>query len=355
MPNLNQSFKLGTSLGPAGTLVADEQTGIMGTFGTPPPMVPVTITVNNGTTHAYHYGIAQHPKLTANILGVLLHETLTARRQFPPQFTAHITGEATFTDPAGAHPRRIKLKNLGVSDNFDPAMTLLPIAVLVDNPFENLQMTALTIDAAVEPRNTGGTIRAITVDRLIAAPGDQLNIVVEIERFQKITTRVPVSLKIPDDAEDGEYELMVGSAAMALMQEADYAPQRFDPTDIKGLEKAVERITNYSADHVYVRLKMGVSGASLAGIEKRGLPASRVAMYASSRRTDASPVYDVVTMQADAGVVLDNGGQSFNLRVDRKANQRYFSKKSRDEGPTGAPRRTLLDRPSDSRPSEPQE
>jgi hypothetical protein len=362
MPNLNQSFKLGTSLGPAGTLIADEQTGIMGTLGAPPPQIPITITVNNGSTHQYHFNLTHHPKITAIVLQSLLQETLTARRQFPAQFTARITGEANFTDPAGGggtSPRRIKLRNLGVTDNFDPSMTLLPVAVLVDNPFENLRLTSLSITADVEPRNQGGIIRAVTVDRLIAAPGDQIHIVADVERFQKITTRVPITLKIPADARDGDYELMVGSASMALMQEADYAPQRFDPTNIKGLEKAVERITDYAADHVYARLVMGVTGAALDGIEKHDLPASRVAMYASSRRTDTSPVYNVITTQADAGVVLDNGGQSFNLRIDRHADERYFSSKSnRDQGASGMggpPRKSLFDRPSESRPSEPQE
>src|SRR5699024_5755357 len=98
------------------------------------------------------------------------------------------------------------------------------------------------------------------------------------------------------------------------------------------LEKAVERITDYNADHVYARLVMSITGAAVAGIEKNDLPASRVALYASSRRTDANPVYNVITTTADAGVILDNGGQSFSIRVDRHANDRYFSPKSGDQG-----------------------
>jgi hypothetical protein len=358
MPNLNQSFKMGTSLGPAGTLIADEQTGIMGTLGAPPPQIPITSTVNNGSTHRYHFNLTHHPKLTPIIHQSHLQETLTARQQFPAQFTAHITGEATFSDPAGINPHRVKLKNLGVTDDFDPSMTLLPIAVLVDNPFENLRLANLEITADVEPRNKGGVIRAVTVDRLIAAPGDELHIVAEVERFQKITSRVPITLKIPNDVRDGDYQLMVGSASMALMQEADYAPQHFDPTDIKGLEKAVNRITAYAPDHVYARLVLGVTGAALAGIEKHDLPQSRVAIYASARRTDTSPVYNTVTVQADAGVVLDNGGQTFTFHIDRHANDRYFSPKAdhdQSASPGGPPRKTIFDRPSESRPSEPEE
>jgi hypothetical protein len=357
MPNVAQSFKLGTSLAPAGTLVMDEQAGILGTLGEPPPQVPVTVNIKNAdATRTYRYHLSQHPRLTATLLETLLHETLVARRQFPPHFTARITGTASFTNPDGSNPRQIPLQNLGVTEAFDPSVTLLPVAVLVDNPFLNLHLTSLTIDAAIEPRDNGGVIRSVTVDRLTAAPGDELHIVAEIERFQKITTRLPITFKIPADADEGEYELMVGPAAMALMQEADYAPHRFEPTDIKGLEKAVERVISYSPDQIYTRLIMGISGAALAGVEKSDLPPSRLALYASSRRTDASPVVSVVTQKTPAGAVINTGGQSFNLRITRKANDRYFSSKDPGgDGPAGPRRKSLLDREPETRPQKKQE
>src|SRR5262249_45361933 len=161
---------------------------------------------------------------------------------------------------------------------------------LVDNPFENLRLTGLTLDATIEHANRGGRIVSVNVDRLTVAPGDEIHAMVEVEPFQKEHVRVPLTIKVPADAAEGDCELGIGTASMAISQESDYAPQHFDPQDIAGLETAIEHITGYQAEKIYGTLVMNISGAAVAGQEKSDLPASRMALYASSKRTDASPV-----------------------------------------------------------------
>ncbi|MGN6367801.1 MAG: SpoIVB peptidase S55 domain-containing protein [Phycisphaerae bacterium] len=351
MPNVSQSFKMGTSMGMDGTLVTDEQTGIVGVRGKAPALVPVVFNVKNddGLLHkTYHYELAPHPRLTPEMLGAILNETLVAQRTLPQQFTARITGSFEFEGSGGE--TAIRINNLGASATFNPALTLLPVAVLADNPFENLQLKGVTLNATIENKDRSGTLASVNVDRLTAAPGDEITAVANVEPFQEGMKQVVLRVKIPEDAPDGDYQLGVGSSAFALMQEASYAPQHFDPQNIRALITAVENIVSYKPDHLYATLQMNVSGAAVAGRELKDLPASRIALYSSDRRTDATPMISVVRTEGDAGCVIADGGQVFVVHVDRDADRRYFERK-RGGGGLGMRRRGARLGSANSRPA----
>ncbi len=327
VPNVNVSFKMGTSIATTGSLVTDEQTGIVGVEGKSsiPPTVPITFAVKHadGTVdNTFHYQLSPHPHLTPELLTAIVGESLMSHRALPNEYTAHLTGELRFHSSAG--PRTIKLDSLGTNESFNPEIALLPVAMLSDNPFENLKLTGVSLEATVEGKSRSGEIMSVTLDRLSAEPGDTLTAMVEIKPFQKAAMSVPMTIKIPEGTADGDYELSVGSAAMALVEEAGYAPQRFDPRDIAGLERAIQHLLDYRHDRLYATLVLNISGAAVGGHEHGGLPGSRLALFASERRNDATPVFDVVQSEMTVGQVIADGGQTFTVHVDRHADERYF-------------------------------
>ena len=338
MPNVSQSFKMGTSMVTDGTLVTDEQTGIVGLRGKGPPLVPIVFSVKNTDgllSKTYHYQLAPHPHLTPEMLGAILNETLVAQRTLPQQFTARITGNFIFSNAGGE--TAVPINNLGASATFNPMTTLLPVAVLVDNPFEDLQLKEITLNATIDNRDRSGDLQSVNVDRLTVAPGDEITAIANVTPFQEGTKQIPLTIKVPEDAPDGDYQLGVGSSAFALMQEVSYAPQRFDPQNIHGLVEAVQNILSYKTDHLYATLQMNVSGAAVAGRELKDLPASRIALYASDRRTDSTPMVSVVRSEVETGCVISEGGQIFAIHVDRDADRRYFEPKRPGNG--AGPRR----------------
>ncbi len=112
---------------------------------------------------------------------------------------------------------------------------------------------------------------------------------------------------------------------MALMQEAEYFPQRFSPDDAKSLAAAVAHILSYRQDRLYARLVTDIRGAAQGTYELKNLPPSRVAMYASERRTDTGPVYGSVETSVPGGGVYDAGGSTFRITVDRNAGKRFHN------------------------------
>ncbi len=343
MPNLNISFKMGTSLATTGSLVTDEETGIVGIQGPAPATVPVTFTVKHtdGTVNnTYHYQLVPTPKMMPELLTAIVSESLIAHRALPREYTARMKGELHFTSSAG--PVTVHLDSLGTTQSFNPNIAILPVALLADNPYEDLRLKQVTLEATVENDNRSGEITSVTVNRSSAAPGDDVRAVVRVQPYHLAPVDVPLTVHIPLDATDGEYQLTVGSSAMALEEETAYAPQRFDPQNVASLIKAVQHILDYRPEHLYATLVMNVSGAAVAGHEYHHLPASRLAIYASDRRNDVLPVFEVAKAEVDAGSVIAGGGQTFTLIVDRQANRRYYEPKNNPNAissdQNGAPR-----------------
>ncbi len=327
LPNLSVSFKMGTSIASTGTLVTDEQTGIVGVQGKAPPTVPITFVVKHadGTVdNTFHYQLTPHPHLTPELLTAIVSESLISHRSLPHEFTAHLTGKLAFASDGRDEPRIITLDAVGATQSFNPAIAILPVAMLSDNPFENLKLSSVTLEATVENTNRSAEITSVTLDRTTAAPGDELSALVHVTPFRQLPTTLPVTLRIPDDTPDGDYQFSVGSSAMALGEEAGYAPQRFDPQDIAGLAKAIQHLLDYKTDHLYATLVMNISGATIGGHEHPNLPASRLALYASERRNDTTPIFNVVRTETAAGYIFGDGGQTFTIHVNRNADRRYF-------------------------------
>jgi len=326
MPSLVQSFKVGTSYQAQGSLTTDEQTGIVGTIGAKVDTVPIVIRVKNSdglVNKEYHYQMAQNRRLTPEILGAALTESLTAQRALPKEFTAKLTGLVKFAPPASGADPELKLENLGTSASFNLAETLLPVALLADNPFENLKLTSVQLEAVIEGVDRSAEIKSAAINKQVVAPGETVIVTVELARYQKTTRTMELNVKVPADAAEGDYQLAVGSADMLLSQEAEVFPQRFMPVNIKTLVDDVQHIMSYRHDKVYARLVMDIQGAAMGGREMKNLPASRVAMYASEKRTDATPLFEAITESADADAVVDGGGQTFVITVDKQAGKRF--------------------------------
>jgi hypothetical protein len=329
LPNLNISFKMGTSLATVGTLVTDEETGIVGVQGKAPPTVPVTFAVkysDGAVDSTYHYQLVPAPRMLPELLTAIVSDSLIAHRALPREFTARIKGELQFTSAAG--PVTVHLDTVATTQTFNPNIAMLPVVVLADNPFEDLRLKQVAIETTVDNDNRSGEITSVTVNRSTAAPGDEIQAVVTVTPYHGPAVQVPISLHVPVDAKDGDYQLSVGSSAMALEEETAYAPQHFDPQNVEALAKAVQHILDFRPEHLYATLVMNVSGATVGGHEHANLPGSRLALYASDRRNDTTPLFEVAKAEVDAGSVIADGGQTFSLTVDRHADRRYYEPKT---------------------------
>jgi hypothetical protein len=338
LPTRTISFKMGTSYKTLGTLVMDEQTGIVGNVGGAASYSQVEMSVNSPDglqQRTYHYQLVNHPRYTPNILLAAVIESIDSQQKLGTEFTANLTGEAEFTDGTtiplnmSATNKTIQADPTSGAEGALAAQTVLPVAMLVDNPFLDLTLKRVKITAAVDQRDTAGSIKNVVLQKQVVAPGDTIVATAEIERFHQTNAHVTVKLKVPDDTDDGTYELAVGPSDLVLGQELHYFPQRFDPQNIKQLAEDVRHIVSYQRDRVYARLILDLNGISTNGHELRDLPVTRMMMYASEKRTDADPLFNSVSANVSAGGILKGGGQLFQITVNKHADDLFYDLETR--------------------------
>ena len=147
----------------------------------------------------------------------------------PKDFTTRITGQAKFDGAT------VKLDMLSTNDNFNPSEPVLPVAMLMDNPWQSLQPKSIDLDAKIEFKNRSAQIKTISLNQTIVAPGQDLVATVELQPWNQESRKVELRLTVPKDTPDGDYELAVGSSEAQLEQDTQYFPQRFQPSDVQDL------------------------------------------------------------------------------------------------------------------------
>jgi hypothetical protein len=324
MPTLQQSFKMGASFAPAGSLVTDEQTGIVGKIGLQPRYVPVEIGVHSADglqNHVFHFQLAVHPKYTPEILMTAVMEALTAQQKFPKEFTTRFTGTAEFDGAS------VPLDTVATNDTFSPDEALLPVGMLLDNPWKSLPLKSVKLDADIDLANHSIQIKSVSLDQTTVAPGQEITATVQLQPWHQAERKVELRIKIPQDTPDGDYPLAVGSTDLILSQETDAFPQRFAPESIGQLIHDVHHILEYRPDHIYAMLLLEAQGVAQSGREFQYLPRTRVAMFATDKRGEAQPVFNTSNASVPADGVVLSGGENFSITVDKDAGKRFFSNK----------------------------
>ena len=222
--------------------------------------------------------------------------------------------------PEGREP--IVHDNLAVSPNGDivvEAVVRHVVGMVVDNPFENLNVESVEIEAAVERGRRMAEIEVARVLKNAVRPGGTVPVELRIRPWREEPRWIIVNVAVPDDYPDGTYDLVLCDGEEALRQEQRESPARFRSVDLNSLLELVG--TYRRRDQLYVRLKRPGAGIAVGREELPNLPPSMRTVLAASARQKVTPVTEsLVTTRPMAWVLL--GGQQVQITVDRQAPER---------------------------------
>ncbi len=323
LPDLKSSFKIGTTYHVKGALLTDEMTGIVGGLGLKPLRVPVEIEVRNHTgtlNRNFHYTLYPSPHTTPEMLTAALAASLTAQRKLPHNYTVHLSGKIAFGHTV------LRLDQRDDTGNFDPKATMLPVAMLTDNPFQDRHLKSIKIKVNVDSADHGAQITNVSLRRSHVAPGDMLKAFVTLKPYDGKSRSVEMKVRIPVNTADGQYQLFIGSATQALGEDAMLFPDRFSPHNGHELLAAVRRILGYKNNRLYLRLLLAPHGTASSSVELPNLPMTRVAMVAANASSDTVPLFNSVAKSVPAHAVIEGGGQNFTITVARHADNRFVPK-----------------------------
>jgi hypothetical protein len=313
--SVNNSFKLSSAGQMVGAISQDRATGIYGTLGRAPKMIPVKINLHTSRNHSetYTYEVANDKFLTPILLNMTIFSTIGSTERALGDATISLRGKI---DVAGQQPIRIERRFSSMSAGSQAAASVaVPMAALLSSGFDNVDIGQITLDITSTDERMSGTLDRIALDRTEVGRGETVEVqaYVRTDSGKQFVQRIPVT--IPADVPRGPLVLFVGDGG-ALQQAS--AAQNFVPKDLTQLVGAINKIKKN--DRLYVKLFRVTSGAVIGTDEMPNLPPSFVATLNSDRTsggftpTALSPVSE--TELPPAEFVIE-GQQLISINVVR--------------------------------------
>ncbi|HXD30073.1 MAG TPA: SpoIVB peptidase S55 domain-containing protein [Pyrinomonadaceae bacterium] len=300
IPNVNNSFKLAVPGHMVGTISQDRSTGIFGSLGVAPKMIPVKITLHTSRdrTETFSYEVANDSFLTPLLLNITLFNTITSSERMLGESTITIKGQI---DVKGQEPVAIERRfSAGNSAMMASASVAAPISSLLGSGFDDVELSGITLDVTSSDTKYAGALERISLDRTEVRRGEKVEIqaYVRTESGKQFVQRIPI--QIPADLPAGQLLIFVGDGG--ALQEGS-ASKAFVPRDLGQLVDAINRLRK--SDRLYVKLFRITPGAVIGTAELPNLPPSMVATLNSDRTsggytpTALSPVFETELPPAD--------------------------------------------------------
>jgi hypothetical protein len=192
--------------GSIGTITGDHLTAVTGKLGTPPPMIPIELTLAaGGTEKKLHFEMINHSKLTPLLMGVTVFNGLTQNSLYGEGTTLHLSGEVVVH---GHAPVQIE-NTFAPGDSFSPDG--LPIAQNIQSVFTRLftntrevpvfDRIALRVESV--PGRQSFSIESAWLEKGEAAPGETLRVRVLLRPYRGPARVEETTVRVPDQATRG--------------------------------------------------------------------------------------------------------------------------------------------------------
>lgn len=318
IPNTADSFKLASSTRLVGSISQDRSTGVYGTLGVPPKMIPVQIKVrtSNGEDKVYHYEVVSDRFLTPVLMNVTVFNTIISTERSFGDLTLDLHGTISLK---GQEPVRVDSR---FSSNANvPAFATLaltqPVGLLLNSGFDDLSVEGIDVNIESSDVRSTATLEQVWVSRTEVRRGQKLDVQLfaRADDGRQFVERVPV--QIPNDATPGTLNLVVSDGATLNSIEArTLAPVFFEPKNLAQLVKAINK--RRKNDRLYVKLLRSDDGAVINNEELPSLPPS-VRATLNSERTSGG--YIPVTVSSALEIELPpakfviSGLRNISIRV----------------------------------------
>ncbi len=298
VPSINNSFKMSVSESLVGSMTQDLATGIYGSLGTVPKMIPVTLNLQTSRNRreTLHYEIANDDFLTPLLINMTLYNALTANERGIGDLTISIDGKI---DLENSEPINIAGRFGGQSSvRLATNAVVVPAFNLMQSKFDNLSIKGINLDITSYDGSKAAVLQRMTVDRSRAKPGDtvQIEAFIRTESGKILSQKIP--FKIPADTPYGKLKLALGDGSMMQMNSAE---EQFEPKNLADLVSTINKLKK--SDRLYLQARRITTGAIIGSSELPSLPPSVLATLNTSR---TSSVYKptVASIIADLEIPL---------------------------------------------------
>lgn len=308
VPSQINSFKIGNLGEIVGSFDRDRPAGIRGRIGLASPMIPLTVeVVGAATEERFDMRLAPVPVLTGALAATAVLGAIDTVEGAGGERSVDL--EAT-VQLAGRRPLPLRQSFDGPTAGLDAAVHLLAIVGFVlNNPLAELEVERLDVRLALTPEPRLTRVVAAHPARRIVAPGETLEVRVDLEPRRGERYRESVTIDLPRDVDDGRYVLLIGDGTTIDAVRIDlekFAPRR--------IEQALEFLGGLrSRSDLSVLGIEARPGLAVGGEAMPGLPGSIRDLWQASGTADAQPLTTAVRRRWDRSLDVPLQGV---VRVD---------------------------------------
>jgi hypothetical protein len=312
LPSLYRSFKFSTTGSLLGSVSQDRSTGILGSFGRPPRMVPVTIKMTSDElpTQTFRFEVVHNSMLTPILLGVAIDNVLTTLEKRAGERTI-VWKSAIQTSDRTVHWDSV-FSGLAAREEAVGSLALLT-NYLMANEFRDLSIEGVAVEINHSDRLQSARIVNVEAQKERVRPGDSIPIWVDLEDFRGGPRRVVMTAKVPADAPPGPLTVFVGDGSAATAYDL-----ALYPPDPHSLDQVLEFLSRVRPPNSLNLLAYRTApGAVVNGEALAALPPTRAALLRDRGPGDGTPDLGYLRLQAESieQPVPVSGSARLNLEV----------------------------------------
>jgi len=279
LPSPLDSFKIIDTTETVGSITEDRQSAIMGEFGKPARMIPVTLHVSGDGAgsadrdgNTLHFEVIDQPQVTPMAVMVAVYQGLMQQNGYSALTTYRVQGAVKLS----GYPT-LKMNSLVAPTDTLPANLLTALALgerfirLYDNAARRTPIESVDLEVAAIPRRLTAEIEGAQVSKVEVHAGETVTLEATIRPWHGDARNVRVPLTLPANLPDGPVRLLVsdGSTLDRLLQPPQFNAQQLDvAATIAQLNSA------HPSDRLYITLLAPEAQAAVDGHTFSAIPLS---------------------------------------------------------------------------------
>lgn len=316
----NISFKLGAPKSVVGAIVRDNRTAIAGRFGAEARMIPVKVTLPEGTQpREIRFQVFRNRVLSAPMMTVGVMNGLVSNAAYDAEGTLRIDGRVK----VAGHPDVVLSRTYfdpgagGGSIPFMAAEISGMLQRLFDNELGEAAVGEIELALGVDKTRRETRIDAAWAERASVKPGETVAVRVRMRPWRGAPQLREVQVKVPEGTPPGSLTVSVADAKVMDAKDRVSPGSASRPDDLGALIASFNQ--RRDEDSLYVRLSRATPGAIVRGVSLPGLPPTALGVVRGTEKSagGAEPLQDAVVdevrMPLGARVA---GSAEFTLRVE---------------------------------------
>jgi hypothetical protein len=304
--NTVQSMKLASLGKTVGALTTDEADGIMGQLGATAKTIDLKIQIDRyNDTHkrVYNCQLASHRLLTSRFLEFAVYGAVQYLGNLPQDHMIQYDVAIALKNS-----ELITFNNIssGLGLNEVLAEGVGAVLLLMNNPFEKVDIDSIEFDISLRPRNINAAIWSLDLSDTKVKAGENIDIEVITQSVLSVKKKYTCKMKIPQELAPGKYELIVCGTQAYEQFLVKKVPHRFIATSTPELIEALNNALNIPRDKLYCLLVLPPSGVTVEKSELPDLPATKAMVLQNTKRAlKIQPYQHWIEKSINTGTVIE--------------------------------------------------